>query len=86
MIKSATVHVRIDSELKNNAENVLKKIGLSSADAIRMLYKQIELRQGIPFDISIPNDLTEKTLSNSQNGIGVNKANNTGDLFSELDI
>ncbi len=40
------------------AEKILHKLGLSTADAINMLLAQIEIRQGLPFDVR----LTSKPL------------------------
>jgi DNA-damage-inducible protein J len=33
------------------AERILHKLGLSTAEAVNMLLAQIELRQGLPFDV-----------------------------------
>jgi addiction module RelB/DinJ family antitoxin len=43
------INVRIDAETKAQAEAVLSKIGLAPSDAIRMLYRQVIMRQGLPF-------------------------------------
>ena len=33
------------------AERILHKLGLSTAEAVNMLLAQIEIRQGLPFDV-----------------------------------
>ena len=43
------INVRIDAETKAQAEAVLTKLGLAPSDAIRMLYRQLIMRQGLPF-------------------------------------
>ena len=48
MSQNTTLNVRLDSELKDNVEEVLNKLGLSLADAIRMYFVRIEMEQGIP--------------------------------------
>ena len=50
MAKNAVIHTRINADLKSGAEHILKSIGMSSSEAIRLFYKQIELHHGIPFD------------------------------------
>ena len=51
------VNFRIDSVTKNEAEAVFAKIGVSPTEAIRMFYKQVVIRQGLPFDVvSAPPD------------------------------
>lgn len=54
MSKTTTLHARIDSDLKNNAESILAQIGLTSTDAIKLFYKQVELQGGLPFELKIP--------------------------------
>lgn len=54
MAKTSPVYARIDTTLKDNAEGILAKLGISPSGAIQMLYSQIVLHGGIPFDIRIP--------------------------------
>ncbi|MCI5791565.1 MAG: type II toxin-antitoxin system RelB/DinJ family antitoxin [Clostridiales bacterium] len=54
MANTTTVNVRMDKELKQNAEHILSQIGLSSTEAIKLFYKQVELNGGLPFEIKLP--------------------------------
>ena len=54
MANTSPVYARIDSSLKNNAESILSKLGITPTGAIQMLYSQIVLHNGIPFDVRIP--------------------------------
>lgn len=54
MANTSAVYARIDTNLKNNAENILSQLGISPSGAIQMLYSQIVLKQGIPFDLKLP--------------------------------
>ena len=54
MANTAAIYARIDKELKDNAEEILSKLGITPTGAITMLYSQIVLRQGIPFDLRLP--------------------------------
>ena len=83
-MKTSVIHTRIDSNLKADAESVLEKIGLTSSEAVRLFYRQIELNQGIPFDVKIPNKLTVKTLVKSDRGEDVHPAMDADDLFDQL--
>jgi DNA-damage-inducible protein J len=85
-MKTTVIHTRIDADLKIGAENVLKQLGLSSSEAVRMFYRQIELNQGIPFDVKIPNKLTAETLSKSARDEDVYQADDVVDLFDQLGI
>jgi addiction module RelB/DinJ family antitoxin len=44
------------------AEGILQRLGLSPTEAIPIFYTQITLRNGLPFDVAIPNDVTIKAL------------------------
>ena len=62
MNKTGRVDVQIDLRLKNAAEKVLAKVGLSPAEAIRLFYKQAELHEGLPFEVRIPNEEIIKAI------------------------
>ena len=53
-IKTANVNVRIQENIKKQAEEILKTIGISRATAIDIFYRQIILNKGIPFPKSLP--------------------------------
>jgi DNA-damage-inducible protein J len=67
-MKTAIIHARIEPQTKRSAEGVLHKLGLSPTEAIRMFYRQITLRGGLPFAVVIPNALTASTLEKSRHG------------------
>lgn len=62
MNQSATVHARLDRETKERSESVLKEIGMSPSDAVRLLYRQIALRGEFPVELRVPNALTARVL------------------------
>ena len=63
MANTTTVHTRMDLELKENVEVILAQLGLTSSDAIKLFYKQIELNGGLPFELKVPEKvLAEKKL------------------------
>ena len=54
MANTTAVYARIDTGLKENAENILNQLGISPSSAIQMLYSQIVLTRGLPFDLHLP--------------------------------
>ena len=54
MANTTAVYARIDTDLKENAEDILSKLGITPTSAIQMFYSQIVLRQGIPFEVKLP--------------------------------
>lgn len=57
LAKTGNVNVRIQSHIKQQAEEILETIGISRAAAIDMFYRQIILNNGIPFPLTIPKEL-----------------------------
>ena len=54
MGKTATLNIRVNPDVKKNAESVLAQLGIPMATAIDMYLKQISLVGGIPFSIVLP--------------------------------
>jgi DNA-damage-inducible protein J len=67
-MKTSAVHARIEPQTKEKAEEILRSLGLTPTEAIRIFYKQISLRGGLPFPVAIPNKLTASTLEKSRRG------------------
>ena len=84
MYKVATVNTRIEPKLKTQAEAILHKVGLTSAEAVRLFYKQVCLHNGLPFEVKIPNKETIKAMSDADKR-KTHKAKNVDKLFGDLD-
>ncbi|MCL2337808.1 MAG: type II toxin-antitoxin system RelB/DinJ family antitoxin [Firmicutes bacterium] len=54
MAKSETLHIRVNENVKQNAEKTLELLGLSISEAVNMFLHQINLVGGLPFDVKIP--------------------------------
>lgn len=57
LTKTANVNVRIQENIKQQAEQILETIGIPRATAIDLFYRQIILNNGIPFSLTIPKSL-----------------------------
>jgi len=55
------------------------------SEAISMYLSQITLHNGIPFEIKLPNNVTEKVLMDSEKGKNLHKVDSIDDLFQDLD-
>ena len=64
--ESGIVYVRMDAELKEAAEAILDQLGISASGAVQMLYRQIIINRGLPFELKLfprpdsEDDYTEK--------------------------
>lgn len=54
MSNTNALYVRMDAQLKDSAENILKDLGISASSAVQMFYRQIILQRGLPFDVKLP--------------------------------
>jgi addiction module RelB/DinJ family antitoxin len=54
--KETYVRARVDVDLKQESEAILERLGLTTAEAIRLLLSQIRLRKALPFKIELPPD------------------------------
>ncbi len=70
MAKACTVQARIEPELKEKADIILKKIGITASQAINALYAQIVMNKGVPFELKIPNRASRSAMDELENGGG----------------
>ena len=54
MSKTSVITTRVDPELKSSAEEILSSLGMTTAQAITMFLKQVELNRGLPFTPRLP--------------------------------
>ncbi|MFH0789154.1 MAG: type II toxin-antitoxin system RelB/DinJ family antitoxin [Pseudomonadota bacterium] len=81
-MKTAIIHARIEPQTKQRAEGVLRKLGLTPTEAIRIFYRQISLRGGLPFPVEIPNKLTSFTMEKSRQGEDIQKFESLEAMFN----
>lgn len=70
MSKATTIQARIEPELKEKADAILKKVGITASQAINALYAQIVMRKGMPFELKIPNKKTKDAMNELNQGGG----------------
>jgi DNA-damage-inducible protein J len=87
MSKSAMIRARVEPELKEEGEAVLKQLGLSTSEFISMTFRQLVMRQGLPFDARIPNDETIAAINKdlSEMPTYTNARSMTEEILSESD-
>ena len=59
-MSSSLIQVRIDSKIKDSAENILEAMGMRTSEAIRMFLQQVINDKAFPFkpSLNIPNQAT----------------------------
>lgn len=54
MNKSSVITTRIDPDLKAGTDAIFSDLGITTAQAITMFLKQVELHKAIPFELKLP--------------------------------
>ena len=93
MAKNDTIHVRVNEDVKNNAEETLSMLGMTLSEAINMFLCQVSLTGGLPFDVRLPmpkevivrsrSDLTQK-LEAAEADIQNGHVSDAAEVFSRI--
>ena len=86
MPKTAMIRARTEPTLKKAAENVFKKLGLTSTEAINLFYTQVKLHKGLPFEVKIPNEATLRIFEKTDREEDLVQCNDTDDMFKKLGL
>ena len=86
MSKTTTIRARIEPELKTAVDSILSGLGLTASETIHLLYRQIQMRRGLPFEVKIPTPLTAKVLKESKSGKNVKRFTTKQDLYADLGL
>ena len=64
--KSDVVRARIEPKVKRDAENILKRLGVSHSTFINMSYRAVVEEGGIPLSLHVPNRQTAAVLRDAR--------------------
>lgn len=84
--KTDYIKARIEPNLKDKVNKILKHLGLTPSEALNIFYNQILLNKGLPFDIKIPNKETLDTIQHVEQGKHLTICKNSQDMFDKLGI
>ena len=85
-METVNVTIRMDKDLKAQAEALFADLGLNMTTAITMFTKQAVREQGIPFSVTkLPNVETIKAIEDAHKGINLSKRfTSVEDLMEDL--
>lgn len=55
MTRTANVFARVEPEIKEQAEQVLGQLGIPMSNAVSMFLRQVIIKRGIPFEMTLSN-------------------------------
>ena len=86
----AVINIRVNDEVKKEAETIFKSLGLNMSVAMNLFLKKCINEKGIPFDLKIPNRETIETMEGTNkilNGDIKRKSyKNVDELFEDLGV
>ena len=84
-MNTVNVTLRLDRELKEQADALFEDMGLSLHTACRMFLTRAVQEQRIPFEVRRPDRKTRKALADAEQGKDVSKSFDTvEDLMEDL--
>ena len=93
MAKTETLHIRVNENVKANAEETLSMLGIAISEAVNMFLCQVNLTGGIPFEVKVPaperiivknkEDLYQK-LEEAENEIKSGNYSSSDEVFGRL--
>ena len=69
MARTAMIHARIEPELKSDVESVFHSLGLTTTEAIKLFFRQVQMRKGLPFAVAIPESYYCKNQADVDDGL-----------------
>lgn len=63
MARTVMLHVRLDGEMKTEGNAILASMGLTAADAVRLLYHRIVTDRAFPLELKVPDAATREAMA-----------------------
>ncbi len=87
MARTANVFVRIEPEVKEQAELILDKLGIPMSNAVGMFLRQVVMHKGLPFDVKLSESemLVLEKMTREQLNVELQKAEdsiNAGKVYT----
>ncbi|MBR1825948.1 MAG: type II toxin-antitoxin system RelB/DinJ family antitoxin [Alphaproteobacteria bacterium] len=88
---NALIQARIDSKVKEDAENIMNQLGISLNEAIRMFLMQVIIHKGIPFKPTLkpeyePNEMLQQVIADVENKKDLTRYKNTDEMWQDLGL
>lgn len=78
MGKTSNIYVRVEPNIKEEAEIVLEQLGIPMSNAVSIFLRQVVMQNGLPFDVKIPSSrpIAIADMSEAQFNMEMLKAHN----------
>lgn len=78
MGKTSNIYVRVEPNIKEQAEIVLEQLGIPMSNAVSIFLRQVVMQNGLPFEVKLPSSrpITIADMSEAQFNLEILKAHN----------
>ncbi|MHC1752590.1 type II toxin-antitoxin system RelB/DinJ family antitoxin [Humidesulfovibrio sp.] len=83
-MSDSVIRARIEPGLKAEATTVLKSMGLTPSEAIRLFLHRVVDEKALPFKVAAPNAATTAALRDAEEGRGLKRHASVDALFADL--
>jgi DNA-damage-inducible protein J len=66
-----TTSLKLDPTVKHEAQAIFAQLGLTLGEAVNLFLNQVRLNKGLPFELKIPNAMTQHVLKEAQEGVNM---------------
>ncbi len=87
MTSTTMIHVRVDEDVKAQANATLAAMGLTMSDAVRVFLTRVAAEQRFPFALEVPNAETRAAMIEADEVAHTRRARfaTAGELFHDLE-
>lgn len=68
MARTSNIYIRVEPDLKEQAEEIFEKLGIPMSNAVSIFLRQVVMQNGFPFELKIP-DAKPLSFPMSEGGI-----------------
>lgn len=88
---NSLIQARVDNKVKEEAEDIINKLGISLNEAIRMFLMQVIIHKGIPFKPTLrpeyePNERLVQVIADVENKKDLTRYKNTDEMWKDLGL
>lgn len=82
MARTSNIFARVEPEIKEEAEEILDKLGIPMSNAVGMFLRQIVMQNGIPFEVKLPKQVPPSYASLSKEAFDAEMEKSVADMAS----
>ena len=86
MARTAMIRARVEPGLKESVDGLFHRLGLNAPQAIELFDRQVQLQQGLPFEVKIPNAATRRVFEATDRGVGIRSFRSKKAFFKDLGL